>query len=535
MRFLFFLFILFLYHNTVFCQKISSKSADEVYNNIVQAIGNSHPRPPDLIIKKQRGPASYYPKYNEIRIDEKLLSICFSFGKDSLNVLSYILGHELAHHYKDHAYTSKYESLDFLDPTIKSFNDNLDRHEKDSVNKLINIQKRIEYETQADLYAGFYAHLAGYDALSVANSFLDKIYSKYNLNESIKGYPTLSERKKIIDKNKFDFNELKNIFNTANICMSMGQYDYAIKLFDYILNEGFTSREIYNNLGLCFVYLALDLDLESKYFNLVLPFKIDLSSRLENNSVSRDIGTKDKAKSYFNIAIKEFKTALKLDPNYNIAKENLYYSELSLSYLNEENETSYNEDEMLEIKGVCQYCIKGQNAALNNKYNKAKSYFKKGSKVCSICNINIDFKNKQTTAKGVSKLTEFDLEILDFNDLSMNCLDISSSKEYLLYKRIKRMRMAIETKSDVNLIYLKDKINRQNSCVSIHEYSTNNNYKNDANIYIGYNYNDILNNHNNYRIIEAGFYKFITLIDFKLTFLIEENKVKKWYYYQRYN
>ena len=52
---------------------------------------------------------------------------------------------------------SQYASLEFSDAL-------------DSQNKTP--EQRERYEIEADIYAGFYAHIAGYDALKVANSFL---------------------------------------------------------------------------------------------------------------------------------------------------------------------------------------------------------------------------------------------------------------------------------------------------------------------------------------------------------------------------
>ncbi len=49
----------------------------------------------------------------------------------------------------------------------------------DSYNKTP--EQREVYEIESDIYGGFYAHIAGYDALSVADVFLDSIYQSYSL------------------------------------------------------------------------------------------------------------------------------------------------------------------------------------------------------------------------------------------------------------------------------------------------------------------------------------------------------------------
>ena len=187
-------------------QQISQENARNVFHKIIDAIGNNNPSPPDLIFKDTKSnPASYNPNKKIITIENKVLEICYSFGKDSLNALSYILAHELGHHYRNHGWMSSYASLEFGNA--------LDMQNKSP-------EQRETYEIEADIYAGFYAHIAGFDALKTADSFLDSIYSSYSLPHELKNYPTLQERKKIINQNKSDFNELRDVFDLANIFSS---------------------------------------------------------------------------------------------------------------------------------------------------------------------------------------------------------------------------------------------------------------------------------------------------------------------------
>ena len=46
--------------------------------------------------------AFFNPENTTINLGEKIYDICASFGADSLNALALVLGHELAHFYKDH-------------------------------------------------------------------------------------------------------------------------------------------------------------------------------------------------------------------------------------------------------------------------------------------------------------------------------------------------------------------------------------------------------------------------------------------------
>ena len=520
---------------TLFSQNLSHNSVFKVYNDIITAIGNTSPRAPNLVIKNTvSNPAAYYPGKNIIRIEEKLLNVCYTFGKDSLNVLSYILAHELAHHYQNHGYASRFATLDF--------SNEIDEKKEKS-------QQKIDDETQADIYAGFYSHIAGYDALSKAELFLDEIYNAYNLPDNLPNYPTLSQRKQIINENKKSFEKLRYLFDIANISMSLGKYTYSEKIFNYILNQNFTSREIYNNLGICYVNQALELNLEGKYFNLIIPFKMDISSRLQEPILTRgDMTDRDYAIILLKRASEEFNTALRLDPSYLIAKENLFYTNICLNYLGESaNLSTYND--LLNNPNCNQYCLKGQYSAFNNKLKKAKSYFKKGAKEgCNICEININFKKKQKKLVKPSDISEFEVYDKYFNEISLNCLDIDKrNQDLLFYERIDRLEISVEEINKIKLIKLKDRINRQKSCLAIQEYSTNEKIYtessdlfpkvvNKVNIYIGDSEEKIINNNNsNLRVVNAGKAKYISLVDENITFVIINQKVHKWYYNLIYN
>ena len=491
-------------------QELSEKTVHELYNNLLYSIGNTNPRAPDLIIKNSvRHPAGYNPKKKQIAIERKVLEICFSFGKDSLNALSYILAHELGHHYRHHGWMSQYASLDFS-RTINS--------------QLRTSEQRHVYETEADIYSGFYAHMAGYDALSVASAFLDSIYTSYSLPNELENYPSLDERKAIVLNNINEFEELKTIFDLANSLMSSGHYSYAQELFQYILDKGFTSREIYNNLGLCYVYEALDLNIESQEFKIIFPFKLDLATRLESQSATRgSMTSKDKAKSLFNDAIKEFEQAIQLDASYSIAKENLYYSKIALSFLGESQ--TLNTDEVIQIENACSGCIEGCNHVLNNRINKAKSIFKKHASNCRICKVNQDFKKNSLEIDIPKQSTE------DYvNGVDMYCFDFAHS-DCKYFKKLTVSSICHENVNDVNVYRIKRRIKGKSSCVGIQEVSsTNENLTNSVGIYVNDPSSKILENYKQIRIINSVNKTYITILGTNLTFLIVDGVVVKWYY-----
>ena len=501
-------------------QQISQKSAFKVYDKIIDAIGNNNPRSPKLVFKSsERNPASYNPKKRIITIENKVLEICYSFGKDSLNALSYILAHELGHHYRNHGWMSQYASLEFSDA--------LDNQNKTP-------EQRESYEIESDIYAGFYAHIAGYDALRVADSFLEAIYKSYSLPHELNNYPSLEERKAIIAKNKSNFEDLRGIFDLANIVMSLGQYEYAQELFQYIINKEFTSREIFNNLGLCYVFEALSLDIEDSYFNLLIPFKIDLSTRLESNGSTRGaIMSKTQAIILLNYAKEEFETAIKLDNNYFIAKENLFFTEVALTYLGEKEKSQIKPDSLIVNNQSCQFCVMGHSAIINKELRNAKKLFKKGSSNCVICEINTDFREKQTQKIKKYQKSSFDLE--EVNGVDMYCKDFRDGDCDFYYK-LNESKICIKSNSEIKVFMLKKKIKGKTSCLSVQEISSNDErFINNINIYVNDNLDKLLNSHQNLRIVSSASSKYISVVGEQLTFLIEDNKVKKWYYYEQLN
>ncbi len=495
--------LVFFCSSCLYAQQLSENSVNKVYNEIINAIGNNNPRPPKLIIKKsEKNPASYVPNKKIINLENKVLEICYSFGKDSLNTLSYILAHELGHHYRNHGWTTQFASLDFSNEIDKKIEDD---------------QQRVDDETEADVYAGFYAHIAGYDALSLADKFLDQIYIQYNLPDSLPKYPTLQQRKKIINENKTQFEKLKTIFEIANITMSTGNYDYAQELFSYILNQGFTSREIYNNLGLSYIYEALNLGLEESLFNCLIPFELDLDSRLETQPKTRSFNSIEKAIDLFNNAIEEFNTALLLDPNYSYAKKNNYFANIALSILKNKEEDNINIEYISDLDNTCEFCVYGLNQRANNRFRKSKSFFKKGSKSCNICTINLDFDNYRNSGSSSINKKNINYELDDCSFRSNDCD---------FYKKLYTTKVCVNNEKDFKLLHLKRKIKGKSSCIGIKEIK-NNNINNSIDINIGDDIDGLLKH--NVKIVKSGNIKYISLIDKNITFVSENEIISQWY------
>ena len=159
------------------------------------------------------------------------------------------------------------------------------------------------------------------------------LIKRESLKKELKNVTSFQERLIIIESNQSEFEKLKRVYDSALISFSLGQYDYSIHLYNMILNQGFTSREIYNNLGLCYVYQALDIKSEEGMEGVVFPFKLDLESRLQVDALVRDLSNNNLIVQLLNYAIDNFKISLKLSPSYSLPKENIFYSQALLKEL----------------------------------------------------------------------------------------------------------------------------------------------------------------------------------------------------------
>ena len=109
---------------------------------------------------------------------------------------------------------------------------------------------------EADLHAGLLVlqditHL-------ILQKTLDLIYKYHNINPNMRGYPSLDDRKGIVELKINELKEISSIFNIANLCFVIEEFNIAQKLYEEIVRRNFPSREIWNNLGVTHFYQALN-------------------------------------------------------------------------------------------------------------------------------------------------------------------------------------------------------------------------------------------------------------------------------------
>lgn len=388
-----------------------------VFKNLVAAYGRMQPSQPELKIDPySNDPASTFPG-GQIVISQKTLDLCFGLGADSLNALAFILAHELAHHYNHHLWASNYGTA-FASLNWGKHIDSLEAAET----------FRGYYETQADEFGFFYSYVAGYDVSDIANEVYNHIYQEFHLPAELPGYPSLSQRIKAAELAQEEVKKLIPVFETGKFVSILangetGNYrkyllKKSIECFEYIINQKFASREMYHNLGINYLLLALGLE-DEKDNSYLYPVVLDEQSRLYDEGGVTSSGDKGagfgEAKlkdEYLNKAEYYFREALLLDKNYTLAYLNLANV---FSLMRQPEDAYYNANKAMEASqkdgrtemAAHIYDIMAITAAKEGKLDIAKDYFNQalthGSKIAD--------QNKQVMLGGSLK----GLASTDFN------------------------------------------------------------------------------------------------------------------------
>jgi tetratricopeptide (TPR) repeat protein len=292
-----------------------SLTAKSVYDELVNAFGDGRTPPefkfiPNNLMKDSIVAVFIPGDAPVIELEELAYDVCRSFGKDSLNALACVLGHELAHYYLKHDWCSDFSKrLSHI-----SIAPELNRIDK---------QEQLKNETEAD-YTGFYfGTVAGFRTFDLAPTLLRKLYTAYKLNPNQKGYPTMDQRIDAARQSKVMVLRRLPVFEAGTCLYQIGEYEMAYDCFNNLLSD-FTSRENYNNAAVCKIQLALNL-FQPYEMPFCFPFELDYDSRIASSSNRSGIATEneEKRRSYLMEAIKLLEESKRKDPGYSKAKINL--------------------------------------------------------------------------------------------------------------------------------------------------------------------------------------------------------------------
>lgn len=276
------------------------KKSREIYDRLVSARGDARYPVPILTLgtSEQNGAIMYY-SVPEIMLEEKAYDVCASFGPDMDAALATVLGHELTHYYEKHGWRRGFVA-DYRDLQIKM--------------KLDSLQEKVGYETQADYIGGFLAYTAGYGSFDKGPLLIQAIYDAYGLKDSLMhGYPAREDRKELSRRTAQKIKDLIEVFDMANLLTVVDLYAEARQYYNYVLKE-YQSREIYNNLGVLGVLEARGKFKENE-FKYHLPIELDL----ESSSAKGEPEEKADREKLLAEALRNFNSAISLDPNYALA------------------------------------------------------------------------------------------------------------------------------------------------------------------------------------------------------------------------
>lgn len=343
--FLVFLWPFFVHAETVPAYKV--KAASALMEALKEARGILPGEKPYFFLEKTLPSANFsvamaYPSYGEIYLEESAYDLCVrEFGPDSLNALSVILAHELVHYMRKHGvknhfawqFDAKYTQDSAI---VEALSAGLPESDVESSGFLSRVESLLanfesrKKEAEADLEGGFLSYLAGYPIGDIGPRLMDKIYSFYRIPAVIPTYPSLEERRNISINTAERLKELQYWFEAANLMIVAGQYEMALSNYHRLVGE-FQGREMYNNMGVICMLAADQLFQQGERPGFVLPYSLDLNSRLARNSRGGDGDEdrirKEKRDSLLDMAVSYFQKASDLDGDYPLALLNMGVTE----------------------------------------------------------------------------------------------------------------------------------------------------------------------------------------------------------------
>lgn len=306
-------FILIILSNLTYAQNCE-KRVKEIFNDLIEGIGNNSIYPPTLEFSDEERSVATMGDYT-ITVERKVINLFC--GQDNFDdKMAYILGHELAHHYLSHSWMAN-TGLGYSSSIGNYIEENSPMYSKD--------QRKLS-ESQADLYAGFYGMISGYNTLANAKQTLESVYKAYKLPKVISGYPSYDERIEIIDSKIDNANDLALVFEMGNILLLNKNYELSKYCYEFILKQ-FNSREIYNNLGLSYLLYGVSIS-DDSINSLLFPISLDQTTRAKVSATRS--GRTDNPTQMFEVALKQFIKAQNLDSKYQPAKQNLIVAKFLL-------------------------------------------------------------------------------------------------------------------------------------------------------------------------------------------------------------
>jgi formylglycine-generating enzyme required for sulfatase activity len=287
-------------------------AATQVMNSIVAVAGDRRTPPTLRIVPGGSGVrvAWYSPKEHAVILEEQSVDLCFSMGADSLNALAVMIGHELAHVYRDHDFPG-------------DFGNGFAELSAAGKVRAASASWTFLYEVQADVFGGLFGHLAGYNTLGVTPRLLPMIYQHFQLDEAEGNYPSLFDRQQIAVESEQRLAKLVPVFDVGRHLLAIGENELSAAFFAFLARD-FPSRDIQNNAGVALAREALK-RMTGPRSLLALPLDLDPETRLRpRRAGTRSVATADPVvDSLLTAAHKWLTQAEESDPRYAVGLINL--------------------------------------------------------------------------------------------------------------------------------------------------------------------------------------------------------------------
>ncbi len=252
-----------------------SNTNDDVANIVKQLyikLGDTRIEMPTVeVVDSETFVAAYYPGSNRIKIEQKAIEVCQSFGEYSNDALAFILGHELTHAFQkhlDHDHNTSFLAYDKI-------GDQKDKH-------LLKAKER-----EADVTGAFGAFAAGYKIHKVFPGILDRLYSAYDLTDSqLSNYPALSIRNQSAVEVQKEVDNLIAVFDAGTELSIMGEFALSNQCFEMVHSK-YNSIELINNMGVNYLLQAINLTTQN-LDPYVYPIEISTDERLKKAKKTGD-------------------------------------------------------------------------------------------------------------------------------------------------------------------------------------------------------------------------------------------------------